>query len=57
MDIWSLENQSPQLSQRLSLVAAFIGYILVQVLSAIGYLGATNIEVSAKFPTPLTPEG
>lgn len=36
---------------------AYICLIFVQIASSAGWLGATNKEVSDRFPVPLTPEG
>lgn len=42
---------------RISNCAGFVVLITINVLSNLGTFGATNADVSAKFPTPLTPAG
>ena len=57
MDIWGEASQVPPLGRRISLALAYSAFILVNVASSLGWLGATNAEVSAKFQTALTPAG
>ena len=38
-------------------VLGYVGLIAVNVASSKGWLGATNGEISAKYPTQLTPSG
>ncbi|GIL62699.1 hypothetical protein Vafri_16875 [Volvox africanus] len=50
-------GELPPLLLRLTNLLGYLFLILVNVLSSVGALGGTNAEVSAKFPTPLTPAG
>jgi hypothetical protein len=47
----------PSLFLRLSTLVSYILLIIVNYLSNSGILGPTNADISAKFPTPLTPAG
>ncbi|GFR50689.1 hypothetical protein Agub_g12941 [Astrephomene gubernaculifera] len=47
----------PPLLLRLTNFLGYLFLILVNILSSTGALGETNAEVSAKYPTPLTPSG
>jgi hypothetical protein len=42
---------------RASNAVGFLVLVAVNVCSSVGLFGATNAEISAKFPTPLTPAG
>ncbi|KAL4855847.1 hypothetical protein ACK3TF_003614 [Chlorella vulgaris] len=57
MDIWHVSSQPPSHMLRIATLVAYVGFIAVNVASNAGWLGATNAEVSAKFPVPLTPAG
>ncbi|EFN53001.1 hypothetical protein CHLNCDRAFT_137452 [Chlorella variabilis] len=57
MDIWQASSQAPEQPLRIATAAAYLGFIAVNVASSVGWLGATNAEVSAKFTVPLTPAG
>ncbi|GAB4821575.1 hypothetical protein N2152v2_008621 [Parachlorella kessleri] len=57
MDIWDSSSQLPSLPLRLTWAATYVGFILVNVASSLGWLGATNKEISDKFEVPLTPAG
>lgn len=48
---------TPSLALRASNVFAYVLLIVVNVLVNTGVVGPTNAQVSAKFPTPLTPAG
>ncbi|GLI62202.1 hypothetical protein VaNZ11_004793 [Volvox africanus] len=50
-------GELPPLLLRLTNLLGYLFLILVNVLSSVGALCGTNAEVSAKFPTPLTPAG
>jgi hypothetical protein len=57
MDIWSASNQIPSMTLRVTWACAYVGFIAVNVGSALGWFGPTNAEVSKKFEVPLTPAG
>jgi hypothetical protein len=42
---------------RVGNVVGFAVLVAVNVGSSLGLFGATNADISAKFPTPLTPSG
>ncbi len=50
-------SQLPSLPLRVTWAVTYVGFILVNVASTLGWLGATNKEISAKFEVPLTPAG
>ncbi|KAL4437254.1 hypothetical protein ABPG75_004393 [Micractinium tetrahymenae] len=56
-NIWASSSQPPPQNLRIATLAAYAAFIGVNVASNAGWLGATNAEVSAKFPVPLTPAG
>ena len=41
---------------KVAVVCTFTTFLAVNYASNVGWLGKTNAEVSARFPTPLTPE-
>ncbi|GLC47369.1 hypothetical protein PLESTB_000166000 [Pleodorina starrii] len=51
------KGELPPLLLRLTNLLGYLFLILVNVLSSTGSLGGTNAEVSARYPTPLTPSG
>ena len=57
MDIWHSASQVPPRTLTVAWVASYIGFIAVNVASNAGVFGATNAEVSKRFPVPLTPAG
>lgn len=57
LDIWSGASQEPPRYIRAVWVAAYLCFIGINVASGVGWLGATNAEISSKFSTPLTPAG
>lgn len=56
-DIWSDNNIEPSVRKKATWTACFCIFLIVNVASSQGWLGATNAEVSAKFKTVLTPQG
>ncbi|PSC73558.1 hypothetical protein C2E20_3081 [Micractinium conductrix] len=57
MDIFHSSSQAPSRNLRTAVLATYAAFIVVNVVSSAGWLGATNAEVSAKFAVPLTPAG
>ncbi len=57
MDIWDSISQVPSLPLRISWAVSYGMFILVNVGSGLGWLGATNKEISEKFEVALTPAG
>lgn len=59
MDLLASEISTalPPLTLRISNAVAYVMLIAVNVASSLGLFGATNAEVSARHPTPLTPAG
>lgn len=50
-------SQVPHLRLRVGWALGYVAFLGVNLASSLGWLGATNKEISDKFPTPLTPAG
>jgi hypothetical protein len=56
-DIWDAASQVPSARGRALFASGYAAWLALNGASQAGWLGATNAEVSARFSTPLTPEG
>ena len=50
-----ISHNTPSTLLRVSNVMVFLVLMAVNVISQSGILGSTDTEISARFPTPLTP--